>query len=154
MSANCIRKFIHVIGFGKTIYMGFFLKIEFDVWLISSIIELALCPGSHGHKATIELTCIQVPDQLRALLYFIELQRFLCNRATPPTIEKLRSIGIAMHAYGVSVYYAYTGNQLNEPGWSPSKWMQRSNESWISPSIMRAVSSSMPKRLKRLANVH
>ena len=47
-----------------------------------------------------------------------ELQRFVCDRTTPPIIEKLRSKGIAMHAYGVSVYYAYTGSQLNGPGWS------------------------------------
>ena len=30
----------------------------------------------------------------------------LCDRATPTIIEKLRSKGIAMHAYGVSAYYA------------------------------------------------
>ena len=33
-----------------------------------------------------------------------ELQRFVCDRTTPPIIEKLRSKGVAMHAYGVSVY--------------------------------------------------
>ena len=31
---------MYVTGFGKTLRMGFFLKIEFDVWLISSTIEL------------------------------------------------------------------------------------------------------------------
>ena len=31
---------LYVTGFGKTLCMGFFLKIEFDVWLISSTIEL------------------------------------------------------------------------------------------------------------------
>ena len=30
----------YVTGFGKTLHMGFFLKIEFDAWLISSTIEL------------------------------------------------------------------------------------------------------------------
>ena len=29
-----------VTGFGKTLRMGFFQKIEFDAWLISSTIEL------------------------------------------------------------------------------------------------------------------
>ena len=38
-----------------------------------------------------------------------ELERFVCDRATPPVIENLRSKGIAMHAYGVFVYYVYTG---------------------------------------------
>ena len=31
---------LNVTGFGKTLRMGFFLKFEFDAWLISSIIEL------------------------------------------------------------------------------------------------------------------
>ena len=32
--------FVYVTGFGKTLRMGFFQKVEFDVWLISSSIEL------------------------------------------------------------------------------------------------------------------
>ena len=39
----------------------------------------------------------------------VEIQRFVivCDRTTPPIIiEKLRSKGVAMHAYGVSAYYA------------------------------------------------
>ena len=76
-------------GFGKTLRMGFFQKIDFDAWLISS---------------TIELTRVQVlPPIVR---FVVEIQRFVCNRATPPIIEKLRSKGVAMHAYGVSAYYA------------------------------------------------
>ena len=35
----------------------------------------------------------------------VEIQRFVCDRTTPPIIEKLRSKGVAMHAYGVSAYY-------------------------------------------------
>ena len=77
-----------MIGFGKTLRMGFILKIEFDAWLISS---------------TIELTHVQVLGRSR---FIVEIQRFVCDRATPPIIEKLRSKGIAMHAYGVSAYYA------------------------------------------------
>ena len=84
--------------------------------------------------------------------FAMELQHFVCDRATPPTIEKLRCKGVAMHAYGVSVYYTYTRTQLNGSGWSRSKWMQRSNEGRISSSIARAT-SSMPKKLKRLVNV-
>ena len=45
-----------------------------------------------------------------------ELQRFVCDRATPPIIEKLRSTGVAVHAYGVSVYYAYSGSQMDLGG--------------------------------------
>ena len=35
----------------------------------------------------------------------VEIQRFVCDRATPPIIEKLQSQGVAMHAYGVYAYY-------------------------------------------------
>ena len=35
----------------------------------------------------------------------VEIQRFVCDRAIPPIIEKLRSKGVAMHTYGVSAYY-------------------------------------------------
>ena len=38
------------------------------------------------------------------LLFVVEIQRFVCDRATPPIIEKLRSKGVAMHAYHVSAY--------------------------------------------------
>ena len=30
--------------------------------------------------------------------FVVEIQRFLCDRATPPIIEKLRSKDVAMHA--------------------------------------------------------
>ena len=88
-------------------------------------------------------------SSLRPIARFAEeLQRFVCDRTTPLLIEKLPSKGVAMHAYGISVYYAYTQSQLNGPGWSHSKCTQRSSESQISPSITRAASSSMPKKLK------
>ena len=46
-------------------------------------------------------------SSFRATVRFVvEIQRFVCDRATPPIIEKLRSKGVAMHAYGVSAYYA------------------------------------------------
>ena len=32
-----------------------------------------------------------------------------------PIIEKLQPKGNAMHAYGISVYYAYTRNQIKWP---------------------------------------
>ena len=38
--------------------------------------------------------------------FVVEIQRFVCDRATPPIIKKLRSKGVAMHTYGVSAYYA------------------------------------------------
>ena len=40
-----LKSMKYVTGFEKTLHMGFFLKIEFDAWLISS---------------TVELTCVQV----------------------------------------------------------------------------------------------
>ena len=60
---------------------------------------------------------------LRPIAHFAwELACFGHDRATPTIIEKLRSKGVAMHAYSVSVYYAWTGNQLNGPGRSCWKW--------------------------------
>ena len=66
--------------------MGFFLKIEFDAWLTSSRTNLR--------------------SSLRTIVHFVmEIQRFVCDRATPPVIKKLRSKDVAMNAYGVSAYY-------------------------------------------------
>ena len=46
-------------------------------------------------------------SSLRPIARFVvEIQCFVCDRATPPIMEKLRSKGVAMHAYGVSAYYA------------------------------------------------
>ena len=61
-------------------------------------------------------------SSLKPIVCFAEeLQRFVCDCSIPPIIEELRPKGVAMHAYGVSVYYAYTGSQLNGHGWSHSK---------------------------------
>ena len=50
-------------------------------------------------------------SSLRPIVRFVvEIQRFVCDRATPPIIKKLRSKGVAMHAYSVSENYASTGN--------------------------------------------
>ena len=38
--------------------------------------------------------------------FIVEIQCFVCDRATPPIIQKLLSKGVGMHAYGVSAYYA------------------------------------------------
>ena len=32
--------------------------------------------------------------------FVVEIQCFVCNRATPPIIQKLWSKGVAMHIYG------------------------------------------------------
>ena len=46
-------------------------------------------------------------SSLRPFAHFVvEIEHFVCDHATPPTIEKLRSKGVAMHGYGVSAYYA------------------------------------------------
>ena len=61
-------------------------------------------------------------SSLRPMVHFVvEIQRFVCDRATPPIIEKLRSKGVAMHTYGVPAYYTSLGNHLNGPGRSSSK---------------------------------
>ena len=79
---------VYVTVYEKTRHMGFFVKTEFDVWLISSTIELP-------HV------------RFRPIVHFVvEIKRFVCDRATPPIIEKLRSKGVAMYTYGVSAYYA------------------------------------------------
>ena len=80
--------------------MGMFLKIVFDVWLVS--------PNLHSSPRLIAR-------------FAEEPQRFVCDRTTPTIIEKVQSKGIAMHTYGVSVNDVYTGSQLNGPGWSRLK---------------------------------
>ena len=46
-------------------------------------------------------------SSLRLIVCLVEeIQRFVCDHAAPPIIEKLWSKGVAMHAYGVSAYYA------------------------------------------------
>ena len=80
----------NVTGCGKTLRMGFFLKIEFDVCMVDKL-YLRANPRSSFRLIT---------------RFVVEIQRFVCNRAIPPIIEKLRFKGVAMHAYGVSAYYA------------------------------------------------
>ena len=64
-------------------HMGiFFVKTEFDTSISSTI------------RSSFRLTVRLVVD----------IQRFVCNRATPSIVEKLRSKGVAMHAYGVSAH--------------------------------------------------
>ena len=46
-------------------------------------------------------------SSFRLITHFVvEIQRFVCDCTTPPIVKKLRSKGAAMHAYGVSAYYA------------------------------------------------
>ena len=71
------------------------MKIEFDAYLISSTLELT------------------PPASLRPIASFaLEIACFVCDRATTIENDKLRSKGVAMHAYSVSAYYACSGNQL------------------------------------------
>ena len=52
------------------------------------------------------------PANLRPIALFdLKIVRFVCDRATTIQNEKLRCKGVATHAYGVSVYHTYTGNQ-------------------------------------------
>ena len=91
---------IYVTGFGKTLCMFFFPEIH--VWCMLD---------KPCHRAN---SC----SSPRLIAHFTEeLQRFICNRTTPPIIEKLWSqMHCYKHAYGISVYYIYTGSQLNGPG--------------------------------------
>ena len=87
----------------KTRHIGFFVKIKFDVYLISS-------------------TLANLPPSLRPIACFaLEIARFVCDLATRIKIEKLRSKGVAMYAYSVSAYYVCTGNQLISTWAEPSK---------------------------------
>ena len=70
---------------GNPAIWNFFVKVEFDVSMISSTIRA----NSFSNSRPI-------------MPFVVEIQRFVCDRATPPIIEKLRSKGAAMHAYGVS----------------------------------------------------
>jgi hypothetical protein len=61
----------YVTGFGKTLRMGFFPKIEFDAWLISSTIELTGRSRKHrGGRTSYSECCGQfsVLDLLRLIL--------------------------------------------------------------------------------------
>ena len=59
----------------------------------------------------VQTTCRFI-DHLVSVVYGIQDKSFdmgaraLCDPTTPTIIKKLRSKGIAMHAYGVSIYYA------------------------------------------------
>ena len=45
-------------------------------------------------------------SDFRPITHFVvKLERFLCDRTTPPIIQKLRSKGVTMHVYGVSAFY-------------------------------------------------
>ena len=72
---------------GKPGIWDFFVKIEFDVSLIN--------PRANS------------PASLRPIaLFALERARFVCDRATCIESEKLRSEGVGMYTYSVSVYYA------------------------------------------------
>ena len=61
--------------------MGFFLKIEFDVWLINSIIE---------------------PSVRLIARFVVKITALRLRSRHTPIIKELRSKGVAMRAYGVS----------------------------------------------------
>ena len=65
----------------------------------------------------------------------------MCSHHTHD-IEKLWSKEVVMHAFGISICYAYIGSQLNEPGEGRSTFP-----------TMRAASTSVPKKLEGLANI-
>ena len=62
-------------------------------------------------------------SSFRLIVHFaVELQSFVCDRTTPPTIEKLRSKGVAMHAFSISIYYEYTRSQMDLGGAVQNEW--------------------------------
>ena len=89
--------------FGKPFVWDFIVKIEFDV-------SDKLYPRANP------------PANLRPIAPFaLKIAHFVCDRATTIRNEKLRSKGVAMHVYGLSVYHACTGNQLSRLGQSRPK---------------------------------
>ncbi len=55
-----------------------------------------------------------LPPSFRSIVHFpLETQRFVYDCAPTIKIEKLRPEGAAMHANGISIHYAYAGNQIN-----------------------------------------
>ena len=71
---------LYVTVYGKFHHIRFSMKIKFGAYLISS---------------TMELSCVQVSERLRASLWSYSA---VCDCAPPPIIEKLRSKGVAMQA--------------------------------------------------------
>ena len=71
-------------------------------------------------SSTIELILVQVSDRSRTSQR--SYRTLFAIPPHPPIIEKLWSKGVSMHIYGISVYYTYTGSQLNGHGRSHSKW--------------------------------
>ena len=93
---------MYVTGFGKTLRNDFFLKIEPDVWLISS---------------TIELTHI---SSFRPIMHFVvKIQPFVCDCALHPIIEKLRTKGVAMYTYGVFLILRVNQKSIKWPWAGP-----------------------------------
>ena len=76
------------------------MKIKFDVYLSRANLLPSLRPIA---------------------LFALEIARFVCDPDTCIKIEKLRSKGVAMHAYSISAYYACTGNQLISNWAEPSE---------------------------------
>ena len=74
--------FIIVTGFDKTLHMGFFVKIELDVYLIRSTI-MGYLPSLR------QIACLGAST--------------LCSRLRHTHTE--REITVAVHAYGIPVCY-------------------------------------------------
>ena len=80
---------IFVTGSEKIHHIAHYMKI-----LVSYIFE------NLYHKANL-------PPSLRQIVCFaLELERFVYDRAISIENEKLRSEGVAVYAYSISVYYA------------------------------------------------
>ena len=63
--------------------------------------------NSMKFEIAILLNSSNLPPSLKPIVPFIlELERFVHDCATPTENGKLRSKGVAKHAYSVSVYYA------------------------------------------------
>ena len=71
---QCMYGHVYTLQGGKTLHNDFFLKIEFDVWLLSS---------------TIEVTRVQVLDRSLSLLW-----RYSALFAIPPLPKQLRNYGL------------------------------------------------------------
>ena len=94
--------------YGKTRHRGF-SKCENQVWcIIDKLYPRADSSASLGHSR-----CFA-----QDIAYFVH------DLATHVEMEKLRSEGVAMYAYSISICYVWTGNQLNGHEQGHSKWTQ------------------------------
>ena len=90
-----------------------------------------------------------LPPSLGPITRFAqELECFVYNHVTPTIYEKLRPKGVAMYAYSISIYYAYTRSQSMSTWVEPFK-MNTKVKPVLNFVVSRAAASPIPKKLNR-----